>query len=110
MRPFRNCDHRIVAGITRFILQHEIRQSMQIKGHFGTQGRAHTGQINAINEVSPQSCDGRPIRAKPGGGTQIMDELSTAVTRSVEFIHNLRTSTGSHERNRRGGIVRSQLR
>jgi ATP-dependent phosphofructokinase / diphosphate-dependent phosphofructokinase len=31
-------------------------------------------------------------------GTDYCIGFSTAVTRSVEFIHNLRTSTGSHER------------
>ncbi len=31
-------------------------------------------------------------------GTDYCIGFSTAVTRSVEFIHNLRTSAGSHER------------
>ena len=48
--------------------------------------------------------EGVPVVAVPKtmdndvSGTDYCIGFSTAITRSVEFIHNLRTSTGSHER------------
>jgi 6-phosphofructokinase len=80
------------------------RHVMQVVERLGIDWLVAIGGDDTLSYAERLSREGVPTVAIPKtmdndvNGTDYCIGFSTAVTRSVQFIHNLRTSTGSHER------------
>jgi 6-phosphofructokinase 1 len=80
------------------------RHVMQVIVRLGIDWLVAIGGDDTLSYAERLSREGVPIVAIPKtmdndvNGTDYCIGFSTAVTRSVQFIHQLRTSTGSHER------------
>ncbi len=84
---------------------HDFTQhSLEVLDHLGIDAMIPIGGDDTLSYALRLHEEGFPVIAIPKTmdndvhGTDYCIGFSTAVTRSVEFIHQLRTSTGSHER------------
>jgi len=77
---------------------------LEVLGRLGIDALLPIGGDDTLSYALRMHNEGVPVIAIPKTmdndvhGTDYCIGFSTAVTRGVEFIHNLRTSTGSHER------------
>lgn len=77
---------------------------LRVLEHLGIDALIPIGGDDTLSYALRMHEEGVPVVAIPKTmdndvyGTDYCIGFSTAVTRSVQFIHNLRTSTGSHER------------
>ena len=77
---------------------------LQVLDHVGIEALIPIGGDDTLSYALRMHDEGVPVVAIPKTmdndvhGTDYCIGFSTAVTRGVQFIHNLRTSTGSHER------------
>ena len=78
--------------------------ALKVLDHLGIDAMIPIGGDDTLSYALRLSEEGVPVIAIPKTmdndvhGTDYCIGFSTAVTRSVDFIHQLRTSTGSHER------------
>jgi 6-phosphofructokinase 1 len=78
--------------------------TLEVLDHLGIDAMIPIGGDDTLSYALRLHQEGFPVIAIPKTmdndvhGTDYCIGFSTAVTRSVEFIHQLRTSTGSHER------------
>ena len=98
---FLNASDRELSGKGRYDCTRHVLANLE---HIGIDALIPIGGDDTLSYAERLHREGVPVVAIPKTmdndvyGTDYCIGFSTAVTRSVNFIHNLRTSAGSHER------------
>jgi len=98
---FLNASDRELSGKGRYDCTRHVLANLE---HLGIDALIPIGGDDTLSYAERLHREGVPVVAIPKTmdndvyGTDYCIGFSTAVTRSVNFIHNLRTSAGSHER------------